>query len=263
MEDNAKTFGEMIIRDAKGRGIFAKTHGQLELVKSIDRHDIIFIDGPAGSGKTFLSCVMAAKYLAEGLYDRVVLVRPVVEAGASLGFLPGSAEEKVSFYMKPLYEFMSQLLKTNKQKEQYEEEDDSGKRKGKRSRVKKNPPIVREHKETSHPGVIDISPLIRVEPIAYMRGMTLDRTILIGDEMQNTTKSEMKMLLTRIGKGSKFILTGDVDQCDLKLRDKSENGLNDAMDRLCNVDNIGLVELTENDIVRNKIIRDILKAYNN
>lgn len=206
---------------------------------------------------TFIASVMAAKYIKSGLYDKIVLVRPVVEAGESMGFLPGEISEKIAPYMKPLYEFMSQLLRTNRTQNSGDV-DETGNKKKKPTKTKR----VTETQQSNKDGTVNISSIIQVEPLAYMRGSTMNNTILIGDEFQNTTPSQMKMLLTRIGENSKFIITGDANQCDLRLKYGMKNGLADAMDRLYDVnDNIGMVQLTDNDIVRNKIIKDILKAY--
>lgn len=255
---STKPFGEMIFKDFKGQPIFAKTHGQYELVKTIEKNEITFVNGVAGTGKTFLASVLAAKYYKEGIFNKIVLTRPVVEAGESMGFLPGTAEEKVAFYMKPLYEYLTLLLKSNRNNVNNNSESPDGKKPKRKREVRRE----ENHKPaTNATGVINISEAITVEPLAYMRGTTFKDTIIIADEFQNTTPSQMKMFLTRIGDNCKMIITGDVNQCDLKLKHGVINGMEDAMRRLTDIENIGMVDLTYNDVVRNKIIKDILRAY--
>jgi phosphate starvation-inducible PhoH-like protein len=246
-----KPFGEMIIKDNNGTAIYAKTYGQHELVKAIETNDIIFVNGCAGTGKTLLSCAMAAKYLKEGLYQNIVLTRPVVEAGEKLGFLPGELDLKIAPYMKPLYEFMARFLKSNLVKQDDFSNNNNQHYQGKKKR----------NKRLSEDNVVNWSSCVHVEPLAFMRGSTFENCILICDESENMTIHQMKMLLTRMGHNSKFIINGDITQSDLPLKNGDMNGLEDAIKRLLMIDGITIVGLTENDIVRHKLVRQIIRAY--
>ncbi len=256
--DNKQHYGEEIFRDAYGKPIYAKTHGQHELVKTIENNDIIFVSGPAGSGKTFLASVLAVKYIKQGTYDRIILTRPVVEAGESLGFLPGELDEKIAPYMKPLYECMAMLFKEPKKDREFEEFEDTG-RKKKKSKANKQ---VREP-APKNKHIVNLNEVVQVEPLAFMRGSTYNDCIVICDEAQNISKHQMKMFLTRMGNNCKLVINGDVDQCDLDLKYGDVSGLEDAIERLHGIDKIASIALTEKDIVRNKLIKDILRAYKN
>ena len=256
--DNNQQYGEAIFRDAYNRPIYAKTHGQHELIKTIENNDIIFAAGPAGSGKTFLASVMAVKYIKQGTYDRIILTRPVVEAGESLGFLPGELDEKIAPYMKPLYECMAMLFKEPKKEKEFEEEDNGRKKRKSKGNTKPVRDTAPKNKHT-----VNLNEIVQVEPLAFMRGSTYNDCIVICDEAQNISKHQMKMFLTRMGNNCKMIINGDVDQCDLDLRNGEVSGLQDAIDRLYGIDKIATITLSEKDIVRNKLIKDILRAYKN
>jgi len=257
--DNKQHYGEEIFRDSHGRPIYAKTHGQHELVKTIENNDIIFVSGPAGTGKTFLASVLAVKHIKNGDYERIILTRPVVEAGESLGFLPGELDEKIAPYMKPLYECMAMLFKEPRKERAPEEDNAKGGKRKKKSRDQQ----PREDSRQSSNGnkhSVNLNEVVQVEPLAFMRGSTYNDCIVICDEAQNISKHQMKMFLTRMGQNCKMIINGDIDQCDLDLRGEA-NGLEDAIERLHGIEKIATVELTDKDIVRNKLIKDILKAY--
>ncbi|HNT28838.1 MAG TPA: PhoH family protein [bacterium] len=198
------------------------TPGQNELVEAVDRHDIVFVDGPAGTGKTFLAAALAVKFLREGRIERVVLTRPAVEAGEKLGFLPGSLEEKVDPYLRPLFDAIETLFT-------FEES----------ARLISNRQI-------------------EVIPLAFMRGRTLKKSFVVLDEAQNTTVPQMKMFLTRFGDKSRMVVAGDSSQRDIEHRD---NGFTDAMRRLSMVPGVAVTRLTASDIVRADIIGRIIEAY--
>jgi phosphate starvation-inducible PhoH-like protein len=189
----------------------------------VNRDDIVFSIGPAGTGKTFIAVAFAVATLENHDVDRIILCRPAVEAGESLGFLPGDLKEKVDPYLTPLYDALNEMVPANKLK------------------------------------LILNKNIIEVIPLAYMRGRTLNNSFLILDEAQNSTPMQMKMFLTRLGVNSKAIITGDITQIDLPKR--SDSGLIDVIKILKGVDGIGFVELNGNDVVRHKLVRDIIKAY--
>lgn len=216
-------YNEEIGKNAKGKAIRVKTLGQRQYVSAIQRHDLIFGIGPAGTGKTYLAVVMAVQALKNGQVKRIILTRPAVEAGENLGFLPGDLKEKVDPYLRPLYDALHDVL---------------------------------GHEHTQRlieRGVIEIAPL------AYMRGRTLDDAFVILDEAQNTTPSQMKMFLTRLGFGSKMVITGDISQVDLPKGVRS--GLAVAKDILTNVNGISFVFLEQADVVRHPLVGKIIAAY--
>lgn len=216
-------YNEEIGKNAKGKAIRVKTLGQRQYVSAIRRHDLIFGIGPAGTGKTYLAVVMAVQALKNGQVKRIILTRPAVEAGENLGFLPGDLKEKVDPYLRPLYDALHDVL---------------------------------GHEHTQRlieRGAIEIAPL------AYMRGRTLDDAFVILDEAQNTTPSQMKMFLTRLGFGSKMVITGDISQVDLPKGVRS--GLAIAKEILTNVSGISFVFLEQADVVRHPLVGKIIAAY--
>jgi phosphate starvation-inducible PhoH-like protein len=208
----------------KGRPIRIKTIGQKQYINRIKKSDIVFGIGPAGTGKTYLAVVLAVVALKEGKVKRIVLTRPAVEAGESLGFLPGDLQEKVDPYLRPLYDALNDVL---------------------------GPEQVAKSLERG---------LIEIAPLAYMRGRTLDDAFIILDEAQNTTPEQMKMFLTRLGFGSKMVITGDVTQIDLPRGKKS--GLVEAERILNLVEEIGFIYFSEQDVVRHTLVQRIIVAYN-
>jgi phosphate starvation-inducible PhoH-like protein len=208
----------------KGKPIRVKTIGQKQYVSTIKQLDIVFGIGPAGTGKTYLAVVLAVTALKEGKVKRIVLTRPAVEAGESLGFLPGDLQEKVDPYLRPLYDALNDVL---------------------------GPEQVLKSLERG---------LIEIAPLAYMRGRTLDDSFIILDEAQNTTPEQMKMFLTRLGFGSKMVITGDVTQIDLP-RGKS-SGLIEVQRILKGIEEIGFIEFSEADVVRHSLVQKIIFAYN-
>ncbi|CAM3928510.1 PhoH family protein [Mesobacillus thioparans] len=216
-------YDEEISKNVKGKSIRVKTLGQRHYVNSIKSRDLVFGIGPAGTGKTYLAVVMAVTALKNGTVSKIILTRPAVEAGESLGFLPGDLKEKVDPYLRPLYDALHDILGA-------------------------------EHTlRLIERGTIEIAPL------AYMRGRTLDDAFVILDEAQNTTQAQMKMFLTRLGFGSKMIITGDTSQVDLPKGAKS--GLVEAENILMGVSGISFVHLEQADVVRHPLVGRIIEAY--
>ncbi|MDR2529034.1 MAG: PhoH family protein [Synergistaceae bacterium] len=216
-------YSDVICATAKGKPIRAKTIGQRAYVKAIWENDILFGVGPAGTGKTYLAVCAAVSMLKAGNVSRVVLVRPAVEAGESLGFLPGDLREKVEPYVRPLYDAFYDLLSP----ERFARYIDKG--------------------------------IIEIAPLAYMRGRTLNESFIILDEAQNTTPEQMKMFLTRLGFGSKAVVTGDITQIDLPSGKSS--GLNHVRAILRNIKGIAFFDLTHADVVRHEIVQKVVLAY--
>ena len=216
-------YDEEITKDAYGKTIRAKTMGQRIYINAMKRNDLVFGIGPAGTGKTFLAVVYAAKQLRKGSVKRIVLTRPAVEAGESLGFLPGDLKEKVDPYLRPLYDGLNTVLGREQTQRLIER------------------------------GVIEIAPL------AYMRGRTLDDAFVILDEAQNTTHAQMKMFLTRLGFGSKMVVTGDQTQIDLPKGVKS--GLKEAVKKLSGVSGISIMKMDQSDVVRHPLVSKISNRY--
>jgi phosphate starvation-inducible PhoH-like protein len=208
---------------AGSRYVRPRTDGQARYVRAMREHDLTLCVGPAGSGKTYLAVGMAVSWLRQGAVKKIVLVRPAVEAGERLGYLPGDIVAKINPYLRPLYDALNDMIEAEQVK-RYMEND-----------------------------------IIEICPLAYMRGRTLNSAAIILDEGQNTTVPQMKMFLTRMGTGSRIIVTGDVTQVDLPRQTRS--GLIDALYRLKNVERIALVYLDEHDIVRNSLVQQILRAY--
>jgi len=218
------TLNEVIYFGMKGP-IIPKTKNQIKYSKLVKEKDVVFSIGPAGTGKTFLSVVFAVAALDNQEITRIVLCRPAVEAGESLGFLPGDLQDKVDPYLAPLYDSLDLIIPKEKIKRYIDEK------------------------------------IIEIIPLAYMRGRTLDNAFMILDEAQNTTVAQMKMFLTRLGVGSKAIITGDITQVDLK--NKSESGLFHATGILKEVRDVGFVSLNEKDVVRHQLVKKIILAYDN
>ena len=208
---------------AKGRPIHPKTLGQKEYLAAIRSHAITFGVGPAGTGKTYLAVAMAVKAFKAKEISRIILTRPAVEAGEKLGFLPGDLQNKVDPYLRPLYDGLFDLLGAETFQRLVEKQ------------------------------------AIEVAPLAYMRGRTLDDAFIILDEAQNTTPEQMKMFLTRMGANSKVVVTGDITQIDLP--DKTKSGLVDALKVLRGIQGIAQVQLTDKDVVRHRLVQQIVKAY--
>ncbi len=208
---------------AASRKIVPRTLGQERYIDSIRGHDIVFCCGPAGTGKTYLAVAMAVSALKQELIRKIVLVRPAVEAGESLGYLPGDLEAKINPYLRPLKDALREMM---------------------------------DHDQIKRFGEQDI---IEVVPLAYMRGRTLNEAFMILDEAQNTSVAQMKMFLTRMGNGSKIVISGDTTQIDLPSHQRS--GLIDAVERLRGIQGIAQVQLSDADIVRHRLVQDIVRAY--
>lgn len=208
---------------ASGKVVKAKTLGQKKYVDAIGKNTIVMGVGPAGTGKTYLAVAMAVKAFKAHEVTKIILTRPAVEAGEKLGFLPGDLQNKVDPYLRPLYDALFDMLGADS---------------------------FAKHMERGS---------IEVAPLAYMRGRTLDDSFIILDEAQNTTREQIKMFLTRLGFNSKMVITGDITQIDLP--DSRKSGLIDAMHVLKNVDDIFITRFTEKDVVRHKLVQDIIKAY--
>ncbi len=241
-------FGYSIVQDIFGKDVYAKTENQHKLIQAIDSNTVIFVDGPAGTGKTYLAVAKAAAFIKSGKYEKIILTRPAVEAGKGLGFLPGDLSEKISPYMQPLYEYLNMFFaKAPKPKVNGEFPS-----KYKRKKAKE---VVDKPQTT----VVDVNTFTKVIPLEYLRGHTFKNSIIIADESQNIDQAQMILLLTRIGKDSKLIIVGDTLQSDLKFKDDS--GFADAINRLADVPNIAHITFNNDDIQRHGIIRDILVAY--
>lgn len=222
-EQISELAGDVLCISAKGRPVKPKTLGQKEYIASVLKNTVTIGVGPAGTGKTYLAVAAAVQAFREKQVNRIILTRPAVEAGERLGFLPGDLQSKVDPYLRPLYDALFDMLGA----ETYQKYLERGN--------------------------------IEVAPLAYMRGRTLDDSFIILDEAQNTSREQMKMFLTRLGFGSKIVITGDVTQIDLP--DGKASGLREAMRVLKNVEGIGICELTNADVVRHVMVQRIVKAY--
>src|SRR6056297_2762739 len=218
-----KLLNDIVALTSNGRTIKPKTLGQKRYIDNIRKNDIVFSIGPAGTGKTYLAVAMAVNAFRKKEVERIILTRPAVEAGEKLGFLPGDMQDKVDPYLRPLYDALYDIL---------------------------GPEKVSEYLEKD---------IIEVAPLAYMRGRTLDDSFVILDEAQNTTPEQMKMLLTRIGFNSHAVITGDITQIDLPRN--SNSGLNQVRKILKHIEGIEFVYLTNQDVVRHDLVKDIIKAY--
>lgn len=217
------TCDNLILHGVNGKSIIARTKNQQKLVKEFETNDLLFAIGPAGSGKTYTAIALAVKSLKNREKRKIILSRPAVEAGEKLGFLPGDMKEKIDPYLQPLYDALQDMLPYAKLKDYIEK------------------------------GTIQIAPL------AFMRGRTLSDAVVILDEAQNSTPAQIKMFLTRMGLNTKMIVTGDITQIDLPLRQKS--GLIDALEVLKNVKGISKIEFNKGDIVRHRLVKRIVEAY--
>jgi phosphate starvation-inducible PhoH-like protein len=195
----------------------------LKIVESIKKNDMIFVTGPAGTGKTYISVALAVRALKNKEVKRIILTRPAVEAGEHLGFLPGDMKEKLDPYMQPLYDALFDMIPASK---------------------------LQEYMERN---------IIQIAPLAFMRGRTLDNAFVILDEAQNTTHSQMKMFLTRMGMNAKFIITGDPSQTDLIRNQKS--GLKEALNLLKNIEGVDIIRLSDHDVVRHPLVKKIIDVY--
>ena len=216
-KDNVLIYGN------KGRIIRSRSLNQFNMVNAIEKDDLLFAVGPAGSGKTYTAVALAVKALKEKRVRKIILTRPAVEAGENLGFLPGDLKEKLDPYLQPLYDALRDMIPTSKLTEYLEDK------------------------------------VIQIAPLGFMRGRTLDNAFVILDEVQNTTEAQLKMFLTRMGKSAKFIVTGDITQVDLPKHQKS--GLKLALDLFKNQKDISIVNLNEDDVVRHPLVKKIIKIF--
>jgi phosphate starvation-inducible protein PhoH and related proteins len=214
---------EILVFGPNGKTVRARTANQKRMVSSSDKNDIVFAIGPAGTGKTYTAVALAVRALKNKMVKKIILTRPAVEAGESLGFLPGDLKEKIDPYLRPLYDALDDMIPADKL------------------------------------GYYMTTRTIEIAPLAYMRGRTLDNAYIILDEAQNTTDLQLKMFLTRIGANAKAIITGDMTQVDLPKNQRS--GLEKAVRILKNVDGIAHIELDEEDVVRHRLVKAIIKAY--
>lgn len=214
---------EVLVHGVGGARIKAKTFNQRKLVKAVNEKDMVFAIGPAGTGKTYTAVACAVRALKNKQVRRIILTRPAVEAGENLGFLPGDMKEKLDPYMMPLYDALRDMIPAEKLLQFIEL------------------------------GVIEIAPL------AFMRGRTLDKAFVILDEAQNSTVSQMKMFLTRMGMTANFVITGDISQIDLPK--KQQSGLTYAVDRLKEIEEIGIIRLNKNDVIRHNLVKKIIEAF--
>jgi len=214
-----------ILHGVSGKVIKARTLNQRKIIDSVHKNDMVFAIGPAGTGKTYTGIALAVKALKNKNVKKIILTRPAIEAGENLGFLPGDLKEKLDPYMQPLYDSLKDMIPYEKLKKYMEDE------------------------------------VIQIAPLAFMRGRTLDNAFVILDEGQNTTHSQMKMFLTRMGKNAKFIITGDPGQVDLPRN--AISGIKEAILILKNTTGVGIVHLDESDVIRNKLVKKIVEAYKN
>jgi phosphate starvation-inducible PhoH-like protein len=214
---------EVLVFGPNGKSVRARTANQKRMVTASDRNDIVFAIGPAGTGKTYTAVALAVRALKNKMVKKIILTRPAVEAGESLGFLPGDLKEKIDPYLRPLYDALDDMIPADKL------------------------------------GYYMQTRVIEIAPLAYMRGRTLDHAYIILDEAQNATDLQIKMFLTRIGSNAKAIITGDLTQVDLPKNQRS--GLDKAIRILKNIDGIGHIELDEEDVVRHRLVKAIIKAY--
>ena len=225
MEDASVMTGnnDILLHGTFGKVIKARTVNQRKMVDALEKNDLLFAIGPAGTGKTYTAVALAVRALKNKEVKRIILTRPAVEAGENLGFLPGDLKEKLDPYLQPLYDALLDMIPAEK---------------------------LNEYFETG---------IIQIAPLAFMRGRTLDKAFVILDEAQNSTKQQMKMFLTRMGKSAKFIITGDETQIDLPS--KQPSGLIEALKILKGLKGIAIVKLDDKDVIRHELVKKIIKAY--
>jgi len=223
LPENQPSADDIIVYGTKGNPIKPKTVNQQKLVDTVKENDLVFALGPAGTGKTYISVALAVRALKNKQVKKIIITRPAVEAGENLGFLPGDLKEKIDPYLRPIYDALNDMIPFEKLRYYMERE------------------------------------IIEIAPLAYMRGRTLNNAFILLDEAQNTTPMQMKMFLTRMGPDSKMIVTGDASQIDLPS--KQSSGLKEAIRILRDVRGIGIMELNEKDVVRHRLVRDIIEAY--
>ena len=214
---------ESIVYGSSGKRIYAKTSNQKKIVDLHEKNDLLFVIGPAGTGKTYVSVALGVKALKEKKIKKIIITRPVVEAGENLGFLPGDLQDKIDPYLKPIYDALEDMIPVQKMKKFIENKT------------------------------------IEIAPLAYMRGRTLKNAFILLDEAQNTTESQLKMFLTRLGQNSKMIVTGDISQVD--LRKNQSSGLIDAQNKLKGISGIGFTFLDSTDVLRHSLVKKILDKY--
>ena len=221
--DSENLNGDILLHGVRGKLIKARTPNQRRIVKAIEKNDMVFAVGPAGTGKTYTGVALAVRALKNKEVKRIILTRPAVEAGENLGFLPGDLTEKLDPYMQPLYDALFDMIPAER---------------------------LASHLERG---------IIQIAPLAFMRGRTLDDAFVILDEAQNTTKAQMKMFLTRMGRRAKFMVTGDPGQIDLPR--KMSSGMKEALRILKDVEGISIIHLDESDVIRHELVKKVIDAY--